>query len=407
MIDMITYKVKLRFESEKMRIFWEKRMRLVRDCYNYISKISFEEKLPLKLNAYHKRLYREMRERFPDLPSQMCIKIEMQVLANYKTVAEQKKKEEKEKARKRKWFEKRGLPMPPEKPDEDKKEEKPIEMKKPSIGLDKRLYSNLTRESFKLSDGESKRRSLVKFVLYPKFNEMAARYRMCDPNLQYDEKNDVFYACVPFLTLDTTPLPESYIGVDLGMKRIATLSDGTAIVDKDYLARRRRIRHNKSVFRRHKKKSHSARRKLNALRCRERNMSKDFCNHVANEILKHAGSVIVMEDLSKIKKHTAKTAEGNKRKRHNNAMSQVPFYQLKQILTYKAPLVGKRVETVPPQYTSQEDCRTQSKEGCVRKGCRFYTADGMVFDKENGERKPTIFRGGIASLLDKRMLDVI
>ena len=63
-------------------------------------------------------------------------------------------------------------------------------------------------------------------------------------------------------------------------------------------------------------------------------------------------------------------------------MSQVPFYQLKQILTYKAPLRGKRVETVSPQYTSQMDCRNQSKEGCTRKGCRFYTADGLVFDAD-------------------------
>ena len=378
---MQTYKTKLVFDDPKARAFWVGQMRVVRDCYNYVSKIAFDEKTPLNIKVYHNRFYRAEREAFPTLPAQMCIKVYKQVLANYRTVADKKKKEEQEEARKRKWFEKKGLPVPQKEPDDDE-EEKPIEMKNPSIGLDKRLYSNLTRESFKLSDGESKRRSLVSFVLYPKFNEMAARYRMCDPILQYDEKNDVFYACVPFLTLDTTPLPESYIGVDLGMKRIATLSDGTAIVDKDYLARRRRIRHNKSVFRRHKKRSHSARRKLNALRCRERNMSKDFCHHVANEILKHDGSVIVMEDLSKIKKRTAKTEEGHKRKRHNNAMSQVPFFQLKQMLTYKAPLVGKRVETVPPQYTSQEDCRTQSKEGCVRKGCRFYTADGMVFDAD-------------------------
>ena len=350
---MQTYKTKLVFDDPKARAFWVGQMRIVRDCYNYVSKIAFDEKLPLRRMAYHKRLYREMRGQFPALPSQMCLKVYMQVLANYKTVKQN-----------------------------EQKIEKPLEMKNPSVGLDKRLYSNLTRESFKISNGETRKRSLVKFSLYPKFNEMASRYRMCDPNLQYDEKNDVFYACVPFLTLDTTPLPESYIGVDLGMKRIATLSDGTAIVDKDYLARRRRIRHNKSIFKRHKKKSHSARRKLNALRRRERNMCKDFCHHVANEILKHDGSVIVMEDLSKIKKSTAKTAEGHKRKRHNNAMSQVPFFQLKQILTYKAPLVGKRVETVPPQYTSQEDCRTQSKEGCVRKGCRFYTADGMVFDAD-------------------------
>lgn len=89
-----------------------------------------------------------------------------------------------------------------------------------------------------------------------------------------------------------------------------------------------------------------------------------------------------MEDLSKIKRSTAKTEAGCNRTRHNNAMSQVPFFQLRQILTYKAPLVGKQVATVPPQYTSQEDCRTQSREGCVRKGCRFYTADGKVFDAD-------------------------
>lgn len=350
---MITYKTKLKFESEKVKTFWVKRMCLVRDCYNFASEIVFNEKIPLGMMPFHRRLYREEREIFKGLPAQMCIKINQMVLANYRTVRENKQEIE-----------------------------KPLEMKRPAIGLDKRLYSGMTRESFRLSTGDRNRRTEVKFLLYPKFNEMAARYRMCDPVLQYDERNDEFYACVPFLALETTPLPESYLGVDLGMKRIATLSDGTAIVDKDYLARRRRIRHNKSVFRRHKKKSHSARRKLNALRRRERNMCKDLCHHVANEILKHNGSVIVMEDLSRIKKRTAKTEEGYKRTRHNNAMSQVPFFQLKQILTYKAPLVGKRVETVPPQYTSQEDCRTQSKEGCVRKGCRFYTADGMVFDAD-------------------------
>ena len=255
---MQTYKTKLVFDKPKARAFWVSQMRVVRDRYNYVSKIAFDEKTPLNIKVYHNRFYRAEWEAFPALPAQMCRKVYKQVLANYRTVKEN------------------GQQI-----------EKPLEMKNPSVGLDKRLYSNLTRESFKLSDGESKRRSLVSFVLYPKFNEMAARYRMCDPTLQYDEKNDVFYACVPFLTLDTTPLPESYIGVDLGMKRTATLSDGTAIVDKDYLARRRRIRHNKSVFRRHKKKSHSARRKLNAWRCRELNMSKDYCHHVANEILKH------------------------------------------------------------------------------------------------------------------------
>lgn len=350
---MLTYKTRLQFPSEKVRTFWVGQMRLVRDCYNLASRIVFEEKVPLGMMAFHKRLYREERVQFPELPAQMCIKVNRQLLANYRTAKAN------------------GVEL-----------EKPIEMKRPSIGLDKRLYSGMTRESFRLSNGDGNRRSEVRFALYPKFSEMAEKYRMCDPVLQYDEKSDTFYACVPFLVLSTTPLPEKCIGVDLGMRRIATLSDGTAITDKEYLARRRRLRHNRRVFQKHKKNSHSARRKLKVLRRRERNMSRNFCHRIANEILRHEGSVIVMEDLTRIKRRTSKTAEGHKRTRHNNAMSQVPFRMLREILTYKAPLRGKQVATVPPQYTSQEDCRTHSKDGCVRRGCRFYTADGKVFDAD-------------------------
>ena len=350
---MLTYKTKLVFDSEKVKTFWVEQMCLVRDCYNFVSKIAFEEKVSLNIKVYHNRFYKAEREQFPELPAQMCIKVYKQVLANYRTARENKVELE-----------------------------KPLEMKRPSIGLDKRLYSRLTRESFWLSSGDKNKRTEVKFVHYLKFDEMAAKYRMCDPVLQYDERNGNFFACIPFLALDTTPLPENYIGVDLGLKRIATLSDGTAITDKEYLARRRRIRHNKRIWQRHKKHSHSARRKLKAIRRREMNDSKNFCHHLANTILAHNGSVVVMEDLSKIKKTTATTKEGHRRTRHNNRLSQVPFFQLRQILTYKAPLLGKRVETVPPQYTSQEDCRNGSKEGCKRQGCRFYTADGLVFDAD-------------------------
>ena len=51
-------------------------------------------------------------------------------------------------------------------------------------------------------------------------------------------------------------------------------------------------------------------------------------------------------------------------------------------MTYKALLRGKRVETVSPEYTSRQDCRTRSGVGCRRQGCRFYAKDGMVFDAD-------------------------
>ena len=350
---MRTYKVKLLFDNPQTYDLWVDRLHLVRDCYNYASTIIFNEKIQLGLKPIHSRLYYELRDKFKELPSQMCIQVERALISNYKSVRSN-----------------------------GHKIDKPIQMKHPSIQLDKRLFSNLTRESFKLSNGDGNHRSEVRFVTYQKFNELAEMYKMCDPKLTYDDETGVFYTCVPFLDIPTTPHEDSYLGVDLGMKRIATLSDGTAYSDKRYLANRRRIRHKKRILQSHKKHSHSAKTKLKKLRRKEANVSKNMCHHLANEILKHHGSVIVMEDLTKIKQSTSKTKNGYKRTRHNNMFSQVPFYQLRQILTYKALLKGKRVETVSPEYTSRQDCRTQSGVGCKRIGCRFYTKDGMVFDAD-------------------------
>lgn len=91
--------------------------------------------------------------------------------------------------------------------------------------------------------------------------------------------------------------------------------------------------------------------------------------------------IIVMEDLTKVKKNTSRTKDGYKRAKHNNALSQVPFYMFKQIMAYKAPLSGKTVETVSPIYTSQMDCRTNNRDG-VRRGRRYICVDGVVFDAD-------------------------
>ena len=85
--------------------------------------------------------------------------------------------------------------------------------------------------------------------------------------------------------------------------------------------------------------------------------------------------------MSKIKKKTSRTKEGYKRAKHNNALSQVPFYMFKQIMAYKAPLSGKTVETVSPVYTSQMDHRTGKRDG-VRRGRRYVCCDGVVFDAD-------------------------
>jgi len=64
-----------------------------------------------------------------------------------------------------------------------------------------------------------------------------------------------------------------------------------------------------------------------------------------------------------------------------NKISQVPFYMIRNFLTYKAQLKGKRVEVICPAYTSKIDFRTGITDG-TRKGCRYYGKDGIVLDAE-------------------------
>lgn len=54
---------------------------------------------------------------------------------------------------------------------------------------------------------------------------------------------------------------------------------------------------------------------------------------------------------------------------------------IRNTLTYKATLIGKRVETVSPTWTSQIDCMTGKRDG-QRKGCRYYSTLGVVYDAD-------------------------
>ena len=58
----------------------------------------------------------------------------------------------------------------------------------------------------------------------------------------------------------------------------------------------------------------------------------------------------------------------------------MPFYLLLEILSYKALLKGKKVVTINPYNTSQDDYRGIEKG--IRKGCRYYASDGKVFDAD-------------------------
>lgn len=355
---MITYNIELNFENLNQRNYWLNLLEKSAEIFNYVSSIVKKENIKPSIKIVHDRCYYEVREKFPDIPSQIIIKIEQEVVAIYKSInSEVRKKLQKE-------------------------TDTVATKKNLSLRLDKLLFSNLSKNSIKLSSGEKGKRLEVKLNLYSKIEELFDKHTYHDPLIFY--KDNKFYLSVSFDVPEykVDPENESILGTDLGIRRIASTSDGKIIKGKEYLKERRKIRYLKRQLQsKAKKGSKSAKKHLKKLNKKEQNLSKTFCHEVANEILNTDKNVIVLEDLTKIKKRTSKTENGYKRKKHNNRLSQIPFYTLKEILIYKAPLRHKRVETVNPSYTSQIDYRTGLKDG-VRKGCRYYASDGVVLDAD-------------------------
>lgn len=341
----ITYNIKLKFSEQKDYDFWLDMLYKQRDMYNFASKIIFEKKPNTLIKEYHDLLYNKIREKF-QVSSQAIIRTEKDILSTFRSIKSNKHK----------------ITTAPEK-------------KALGFRLDQRLYSNFNKNSIKLISSISHKRCTAYLQLYPKVTELFDSYKTCDPLIFY--RNNEFYLSITFKIPDKVKQNEDILGLDLGCRRLVTTSDGDCILSKNFNQQKRKIRYLKRILNSKKKSSHSARTKLKNLSKKEHNISKQYIEKSVNTILKNTDkSIIVIEDLTKIKQTTKK-----KYGTHNNRISQVPFYLFRQILSYKAPLYGKEVKTVNPYMTSQTDSQTGKWKG-ERKGCRFYSVNGLVYDAD-------------------------
>ena len=320
-----------------------------RDAYNKCTRLLLDNKTPLTLKKVHEVCYNVIRAEFPLLSSQMVIKCEQAAASALKSIKSNKHK---------------NAEVP--------------QRKALTMTLDKRLYGLITPEGITLTGVQKNKRSLIQFNTYPKAQEMLNTYKACDPTIFY--RNGKFFLSIPFEVPEKPMQSDMCVGVDLGARMLFVTSEGNAFKDTNYLKKRREIRFLKRKLQ--EKGTKSAKRHLKKVRSKERNLSKDMCYRASKTLISSTNaSIIVLEDLTKIKKNTSRTSDGYKRVKHNNALSQVPFYEIKRILTYKAPLAGKQVETVSPMYTSQMDCRTNNRDG-ERRGRRYICTDGVVFDSD-------------------------
>jgi len=340
-MSILTYNIRLEFQKQEDKNSLIDLLLEHQKVWNYMSGYAFKSK-KIDKKLLHDKNYHQCRKLFPNCPSQVIIRAKDSVYATYKTIQANKHKLE-----------------------EQAKQENI------SIRLDKRIYTFFPNNKIKLTT--TGKRILCSYTPYSKFQKLFSKHSICDP-LLFVRDNDVWLS-VSFNVDAPTLIENSCIGVDLGIKRLATTSDGLAISDKKFLKEKRKLRYLKRQLQSKIKItfSRSAQRKLKALKRKEQNKNKNQSHLIANQILKTKSNVIVMEDLSGIKQH-------HRGKKFNNKQAQVPYFELRRILTYKAPLHGKIVVTVNPAYTSKNDYRGIEKG--KRQGCRYYTSDSKVFDAD-------------------------
>lgn len=166
--------------------------------------------------------------------------------------------------------------------------------------------------------------------------------------IKKDLAGDWFASFVTELSDVPKKEPETTIGIDVGIEKLATLSTGE-IINHPHFLKESELKLKKLQKRLSKKKKGSRNRRITRIKVakahrtieRQRN---DFLHKVSNELIKKA-DVIAFEDLKII----------NMVKNHHlaNSIMDSSWGRLIQYTTYKAENAGRFVELVDPNGTSQ------------------------------------------------------
>jgi len=172
----------------------------------------------------------------------------------------------------------------------------------------------------------------------------------------------IFYLAVVVDAPEPTPdEPDSFLGIDLGIKNIAADSDGTLYSGATVSGLRKR--HAKMRSKLQANGSKQAKRLLKKRSRKEKRFATNT-NHIISKSVvakaKDSGRGIALEDLKGIRDRIS-VRKAQRRQQHSWA-----FSQLRRFIEYKARLAGVVVKLVDPRNTS----RTCPVCGCVDKHSR-------------------------------------
>ncbi len=180
------------------------------------------------------------------------------------------------------------------------------------------------------------------------------QYQQGESDLCYIKSNGAarrFYLHTTCEVPDTEEqLSEDILGVDLGIKNIATDSDGKAYEGKALNELRQTREKTRASLQ--SRGTRSAKRVLKRISGRERTTTK-IANHTIAKALvakaKQESKAICLEELKGIRQTTNKRLRRSQRGLHNRWS----FHQLRMYIAYKAKREGVQMLYVPPAYTSK------------------------------------------------------
>ena len=155
--------------------------------------------------------------------------------------------------------------------------------------------------------------------------------------------------------------PKTFLGLDRGINNIVVASDNTFYNSKQLKKIKGRYQYLRKKLQ--SKGTPSSRRHLKKLSGKEKRFVRDVNHCISKELASKNFDCFVLEDLKKLSR--------NHGKRFNKKLGNRSYYQLENLLSYKAEDFDRMTLKVNPRHTSQKCSKCGHIEHSNRKGNKF------------------------------------